>query len=119
RNRLVSVGRHTGCGVWLLEPRKPLGYVFLVETARKDPEWVRYPLNCPDAPQWQRWLLIRRHPDEKEDYAYYSVYAPKVAPLTSFVRVAGARWAVERCFQEAKGEVGLDHYEVRSWTGWH
>ena len=82
-------------------------------------EWVRYPLNCPDAPQWQRWLLIRRHPDEKEDYAYYIVYAPKDTPLTSFVRVAGARWAVERCFQEAKGEVGLDHYEVRSWTGWH
>src|SRR5690554_1608937 len=48
-----------------------------------------------------------------------SSYAPKDTPLTSFVRVAGARWAVERCFQEAKGEVGLDHYEVRSWTGWH
>jgi SRSO17 transposase len=82
-------------------------------------EWVRYSLNCPDAPEWQRWLLIRRHPTQKEDYAYYIVYAPENTPLTSFVRAAGTRWAVERCFQEAKGEVGLDHYEVRSWTGWY
>ncbi|MDR6227199.1 SRSO17 transposase [Desmospora profundinema] len=43
---------------------------------------------------------------------------PRV-PLSSFVQVAGSRWAVEPYFQEAKGEVGLDHYEVRSWTGWY
>ena len=35
------------------------------------------------------------------------------------VQVAGRRWTVERCFEEAKGEVGLDQYEVRSWTGWY
>ena len=35
------------------------------------------------------------------------------------VQVAGSRWTMERCFEEAKGEVGLDHYEVRSWTGWY
>jgi SRSO17 transposase len=35
------------------------------------------------------------------------------------VRVAGARWAIEESFQSAKGEVGLDHYEVRSWAGWY
>jgi SRSO17 transposase len=82
-------------------------------------EWVRYPINCPDAPEWERWLLIRRHLTEKENVAYYVAYAPKETSLESLVRVAGTRWAVERCFQEAKGEVGLDHYEVRSWTGWH
>jgi SRSO17 transposase len=82
-------------------------------------EWVRYPLNCPDAPQWERWLLIRRHLTEKENVAYYIAYAPKETSLENLVKVAGIRWTVERCFQEAKGEVGLDHYEVRSWTGWH
>jgi SRSO17 transposase len=82
-------------------------------------EWVRYPLNCPDAPEWKRWLLIRRHLTEKENIAYYIAYAPKETSLESLVRVAGIRWTVEKCFQEAKGEVGLDHYEVRSWTGWH
>ncbi|MFC4544738.1 hypothetical protein ACFO25_00010 [Paenactinomyces guangxiensis] len=51
--------------------------------------------------------------------AYYIVYAPEETTLEDLVQVAGTRWAVERCFQEAKGEVGLDQYEVRSWTGWY
>jgi hypothetical protein len=40
-------------------------------------------------------------------------------PLLSLVRIAGARWAVEESFQAAKGQVGFDHYQVRTWTGWH
>ena len=39
--------------------------------------------------------------------------------LADLVQVAGTRWAIEACFEAAKGEVGLDQYEVRSWTGWH
>jgi hypothetical protein len=39
--------------------------------------------------------------------------------LAERVRVAGTRWTVENCFETAKGEVGLDEYAVRSWTGWH
>ena len=35
------------------------------------------------------------------------------------MRVAGTRWAIEECFEEAKGEVGLDQYEVRRWDGWY
>lgn len=35
------------------------------------------------------------------------------------VRVAGSRWTVEECFAAANGEVGLDHYGVRSWHGWY
>lgn len=33
--------------------------------------------------------------------------------------MAGTRWSVEECFQAAKGQVGLDHYQVRQWNGWH
>ena len=40
-------------------------------------------------------------------------------PLAALVRVAGMRWSVEEQFQAAKGQVGLDHYQVRTWTGWH
>ncbi len=40
-------------------------------------------------------------------------------PLAELVRVAGVRWSVEECFQAAKGQVGLDHYQVRNWTSWH
>jgi SRSO17 transposase len=82
-------------------------------------EWIRYPLNCPDAPEWQRWLLIRRHLHEKDQLAYFIAYSPEETTLKKLVQVSGTRWAVERCFQEAKGEVGLDQYEVRSWTGWY
>lgn len=39
--------------------------------------------------------------------------------LSELVRVAGIRWCVEECFQAAKGQVGLDHYQVRHWTAWH
>ena len=33
--------------------------------------------------------------------------------------MAGTRWAIEECFEEAKGQVGLDQYEVRKWDGWY
>ena len=39
--------------------------------------------------------------------------------MAELVRVAGTRWAIEECFEEAKGEVGLDQYEVRRWDGWY
>src|SRR3954467_7625218 len=45
--------------------------------------------------------------------------APEAAGLADLVRVAGTRWTIEASFEAAKGDVGLDQYEVRSWTGWH
>ena len=69
---------------------------------------------------WQKGLLVRRkiiaQPDE---LAFYLTLAPEATTLAALVRVAGTRWTIEACFEAAKGEVGLDHYEVRSWTGWH
>jgi SRSO17 transposase len=67
----------------------------------------------------QRWLLVRRNLDKPEEMAYYVGFAPRQTKLEEMVRVAGARWAIEESFQSAKGEVGLDHYEVRSWAGWY
>jgi SRSO17 transposase len=68
---------------------------------------------------WARWLLVRRSVDEGQERAYYRVFAPVGTTLEEMVDVAGKRWAVEECFATAKGEVGLDQYEVRNWTGWH
>ncbi|MEU0572225.1 IS701 family transposase [Nonomuraea sp. NPDC005983] len=65
-----------------------------------------------------RWLLIRRNPVTGE-LAYYRCYAPAPTPLPTLIRIAGIRWTIEESFQAAKGQVGLDHYQVRSWTGWH
>lgn len=68
-------------------------------------------------PGW-RWLLIRRNLTTNE-LAFYRCYAPTPKPLMTLVRIAGIRWAIEESFQAAKGQVGLDHYQVRGWTPWH
>jgi SRSO17 transposase len=47
------------------------------------------------------------------------VFAPQATALETVVQVAGSRWTIARCFEEAKGEVGLAQYEERSWTGWY
>jgi SRSO17 transposase len=71
------------------------------------------------APGWRMGLLIRRSLTEPDDLTYYLTHAPEATTLAYLVRIAGTRWAIESCFEAAKGEVGLDDYEVRSWTGWH
>jgi SRSO17 transposase len=71
------------------------------------------------APGWRMGLLIRRSTAEPDDLAYYLTHAPEETTLAQLVRIAGTRWAIEACFEAAKGEVGFDAYEVRSWTGWH
>jgi hypothetical protein len=63
--------------------------------------------------------LIRRKLAEPDELAFYLTLAPEGTALADLVRVAGTRWTIESCFEAAKGEAGLDEYEVRSWTGWH
>jgi SRSO17 transposase len=64
------------------------------------------------------WLLIRRRITDGE-LAFYRCYAPTLVALPTLVRIAGTRWAVETCFQNAKGAVGLDQHQVRRWDSWH
>jgi SRSO17 transposase len=47
------------------------------------------------------------------------VFAPQGTTLAELVQVAGTRWTIESGFEAAKGEVGWEQYEVRSWTGWY
>ena len=68
---------------------------------------------------WQMALLIRAKIDQPDELAFFLTLAPVGTPLATLVRNAGMRWTIEACFEAAKGEVGLDQYEVRSWTGWH
>ena len=65
------------------------------------------------------WLLARRSVAKPEELAYYVCYGPAGTTLEELVRVAGRRWAIEECFEEAKGQVGLDQYQVRRWDGWY
>jgi SRSO17 transposase len=64
------------------------------------------------------WLLARRSISDGE-LAYYVCFAPAVTSLATLVRVAGRRWRVEEAFEQAKGEVGLDHYQVRQYGAWY
>ena len=65
------------------------------------------------------WLVIKRTLGTEPRYAYAISNAPISTPLSTFVWLSGRRWAIEQCFAEGKGEVGMDQYEVRKYPGWH
>jgi len=81
--------------------------------------WARVAIRPLEDPGAGYWLLIRRSLTDPTDRAYYLCHGPAGTPLRELVRVAGARWAIEESFQTAKGEVGLDQYQVRRWDGWY
>ncbi len=83
-------------------------------------DWALVPLAAPSVAGFEQALLIRRPldaPDDLEQLAYYLTFAP-VGTLFETL-VAGRRWTVEESLEAAKGEVGLDHYEVRHYPGWY
>jgi SRSO17 transposase len=82
-------------------------------------DWAYTPYRGGAPAGWEKGLLVRRKLDEPDELAFYLTLAPEGTGLATLVRVAGTRWTIEACFEAAKGEVGLDQYEVRSWTGWH
>lgn len=82
-------------------------------------DWAVEPFGPIDDRGWQLWLLVRRHRERREERAYYLCRGPAATPRHELVRVAGSRWTVEECFERAKGDCGLDEYEVRSWVGWY
>jgi SRSO17 transposase len=84
-------------------------------------DWASFPVRpaVRDEEGWLHAVLVRRHPERREEVTYYLVYAPVGTPLAEVLRAAGARWTIEDTFKQAKGLVGLDHYEVRSWRGWY
>jgi SRSO17 transposase len=82
-------------------------------------DWAFLPYRGGAPAGWETGLLVRRKLDEPDELAFYLTLAPEGTDLATLVRVAGTRWTIEGCFEAAKGEVGLDEYEVRSWTGWH
>ena len=112
-------------------PRRAAGLAALVPASG----WQR--LSCADGSKGPRaydwaliataspghWLLARRslHPGEKGglELAFFRCWSPRPVTLPELVAVAGARWAVEDCFAEAKNETGLDHYQVRKYRAWY
>jgi SRSO17 transposase len=88
----------------------PIAYAF----ARK-----RVTLCKEGLPERTVWLVIKRTLGASPTYAYYISNAPESTPLRLFVWLSGMRWAIEQCFEETKTELGMAHYEVRKYPGWH
>jgi SRSO17 transposase len=81
--------------------------------------WPRVAIRPLKEPGKGYWLLARRSIAQPEELAYYVCFGPEDTWLEELVGVAGMRWTIEESFEEAKGEVGLDQYEVRRWVGWY
>ena len=87
-------------------------------------DWAAVDIRPLREPGKGHWLLARRSVAKPGELAFYVCFGPADTTLEELVRVAGTRchrtrWAIEECFEEAKGEVGLDQYEVRRWDGWY
>jgi SRSO17 transposase len=81
--------------------------------------WVCRELSDVCAEGMRRWLLVRRDAGDPNERAYFLVYGPAETGEDELLRVCTTRWQIEEGFAQAKGEVGLDQYEVRTWEAWH
>jgi SRSO17 transposase len=63
------------------------------------------------------WLVIRKRTDNQTRYALSN--APVTTTIDALCYASCLRWSIERCFQEGKMHLGMDHYEHRSWPAWH
>jgi SRSO17 transposase len=81
--------------------------------------WVCLELSEECAAGMRRWLLVRCDAEDPAEHAYFLACGPEGTGVEELVRVCNTRWQIEECLAQAKGEVGLDHYEVRKWGAWH
>ena len=85
----------------------------------REHHWARIPIRTGPRPARGNWLLARRSISDPAEIAYYACYGPRRSSLADLAWIAGSRWHIEECFQQAKGEAGLDHYQVRTWRAWY
>nr|WP_101468975.1 IS701 family transposase [Nocardia fluminea] len=85
----------------------------------RDYDWARVPIRIGWVPGRGHWLLARRSITDPTEIAYYVCFGPRRSTIADLAWIAGSRWRIEECFQQAKNEAGLDHYQVRSWRAWY
>lgn len=82
-------------------------------------DWAMIRLPDEDSGEHAHWLLARRSRHEPTEFAYYRAFGPRETQLEKLAPVAGIRWTIEVCIEDAKDVVGLDQYEVRKWIAWY
>ncbi len=124
--RVVAAPVQAACSVGTLAASLPASswYRRQVSEGTKGPiiyEFARQRVTlCKDGlPERTVWLVIKRTTGVEKACAYYISNAPASTPLRIFVWLSSVRWAIEQCFEEAKTELGMAHYEVRKYPGWH
>ncbi len=116
RQRVDQIARHLATGDW---------QQLSAGDGSKGPrlfDWAWTQIAGPQQHGWKRWPVVRRSLQagtRPAEMAYFLVFAPMSTTLDELVIAIGSRWTGEQCFEEAKGEVGLDEYEVRSLQGWY
>ncbi len=82
-------------------------------------DWACIRLPYETGPEVSQWLLARRSLSDPARVAYFRASGPRTSSIQELARVAGMRWAIEESFEDAKGAVGMDQYEVRKWNAWY
>lgn len=82
-------------------------------------DWVFVTWSSPEDDGFRRGWLVRRSISDPTEIAHYFIHVPHETPLEQVIQIAGRRWTIEKCFQQAKQLTGLNEYEVRSWIGWY
>jgi len=82
-------------------------------------DWARIPVRAGQKRGRGHWLLARRSISDPAEIAYYACYGPRRSSTADLAWIAGSRWHIEECFQQAKNEAGLDQYQVRTWRAWY
>ncbi|MEV8195587.1 transposase, partial [Rhodococcus pyridinivorans] len=67
----------------------------------------------------QTWLLAEWPAGAAQPTDFWLATLPEDTPLSELVRLAKIRWRIEHDYRELKTGLGLDHFEGRSWLGWH
>src|SRR6266567_1075310 len=102
--------------VWVQGRQQPVG---LLAALLPQEAWLLLPAETEAPSTHARWVLMRRSLVDPSERAYYRVYGPATITLPEVVQVTGSRWRIEEGYEQAKGEVGLDQYEVRTWRAWN
>ncbi len=82
-------------------------------------DWAVLIEPCARKPGWQQGVLFRRSPHDPENIQAFLLLMPESTTPLEAIEATGLRWAIEMCFEEAKQQVGLDEYEVRTWHAWY
>lgn len=109
---------------WIREIPRSAWHKRVIKTGSQGPmvaefAFLRMTMVRDALPGPRQWVVFRRSLSDPPEVKYYASNAPATCPTSEFVRLSGLRWPVETTFKEGKGEVGMDHYETRTWLGWH